>query len=826
MAEDVRAGWRPLPAVAALVAVLGVALLAGCGEQPSMGAGPQRAIVARGLRWWWTVPGSVPPLSQRWSADDWGPWRLLSDAPQPEPLPPGLDRARAVEPSPPAPLPIPHWGWIADPTPVVQADLGPAVDPELQHTLVVTLRAEVAGSIDVAWRGDGEPFDDARSVPGMALIADGQAHDYAWPLSMLRGQGDASDAAAGLAGLRLVVHAAAEGTQHGSGRAVGEAGSDPSAGDQADPGTHTPLDPGTDADRDIDGDAGRERAEGLGLQLLAISLRSDFDVWPDGDHPGTHRVARDFAWCDGFALPTGSAVKASLPPGTEELRLLLATAGARPEAPQRPGLERGHAVPTSCRIDLGGKLALRKLQRGAAWREVRLPVPVGVRELTLECSGEATAALLVGRVLCIGAAAPDAPRRPNVVLYVEDTLRADRLGTYGYARHTDPHLRALAAEGAVVERVMASANWTRPAMASVFTSLTPPAHGNRSYRDRVPEALTTVAEAFADAGWLVVSFTSNYHAGSWAGLDQGVDLHHEPEAFGLPLAPDTRTAQRIHPLLERVLDEQGDLPLLLLVHSLDPHAPYAPDPADLAALAPGGRVPEGDGPTARSLRYDAEILGNDHWLARLDDALAARGLRDDTLVSFLSDHGEAFGEHGAWEHHDRLHLPELAVPWVLRWPGHIAPGTRLARWSSQLDVAPTLAGLAGVAAPSSWQGVDLSAALRGGTEPPAAPVFSECLRLPTQKDPVHRVSVVMDPLKLVLEVRGETLRPLTLHDLRADPGELSNLLGRPELASRIEALTAEARHALDGGAAPADGGDAAELDPARRQWMEQMGYLR
>ncbi|RKY19435.1 MAG: hypothetical protein DRQ55_10575, partial [Planctomycetota bacterium] len=659
----------------------------------------------------------------------------------------------------------------------VSAELGAALDPELHHDLALTLASERPGTVDVWWRAAGEPYAEARRVAGMQLVPDGQPHEYVWKVSGLRGAGDATDVRSGVAGLRF----------------------------------------------SFQGEVLR------GLRLTRIELRSDLDPVRGAAGPPLIRVQKDFAFCDGVALPVGAALTAqAAADGADELRLLVGASGGGSVSgpPEQPVL-----------LELATALSRQRLElrRDEPWRELRLPLPAGGvddsgRAVSARViSGPPGAAALLGRVLQVGPAPPRAERgaRPTLVLYLEDTLRADRLSSYGYARETDPHLAAVAREGALMERVIASANWTRPAMASVFTSLPPPAHGNRSFRDKLPRGLVTLAEAFAADGYLVLSFTSNYHAGAWAGLDQGVDLQLEPEAFGTPLAPDTRTAGRIHPFIEQALAEYGDLPLLLLVHSLDPHAPYQPDPADLRALAPGGRPPQGDGHTARSLRYDAEVLGNDHWLARLDEALSAQGLADDAILCFLSDHGEAFGEHGAVEHHDQLYQQELSVPWVLRWPGRIAPGTRIARLASHIDVAPTLAGLAGVPRPEGWMGADLSAALRGGPEPPPAAAFSESLRIAGQRDPVHELAVVIWPHKLVLRLQGEQLVPLRLFDLEADPGEARDILHAGDVSpARFNALVGHARRTLQAvNSVPGDS-DADGLDPARQSWMREMGYLK
>jgi len=97
-----------------------------------------------------------------------------------------------------------------------------------------------------------------------------------------------------------------------------------------------------------------------------------------------------------------------------------------------------------------------------------------------------------------------------MILYVEDTLRADRLGTYGYQRATDPHLQAVASRGTTFDHAYAPSNWTRASVGLLMTSLAPPAHGAGNYNTRVPNGVETLAETLRDAGYLTVSPITNY----------------------------------------------------------------------------------------------------------------------------------------------------------------------------------------------------------------------------------------------------------------------------------------------------------------------------
>jgi arylsulfatase A-like enzyme len=177
----------------------------------------------------------------------------------------------------------------------------------------------------------------------------------------------------------------------------------------------------------------------------------------------------------------------------------------------------------------------------------------------------------------------------------------------------------------------------------------------------------------------------------------------------------------------------------------------------------------------------------------------------------------------------------VRVPWIVRWPGQVAAGARLAAPVSHVDVAPTLLGLAGVPAPADWEGRDLSAWLRGqgGPPPPDRPLFSDAVYL-AEDDPAHphELAVVVAPYKLITRVHprangGVEVRPHALYDLVADPGETQDLLGDPARAAVVDGLLAQARDLLARGRVlPEQGSLAADMDPLMRRWMAEMGYLK
>ena len=284
-----------------------------------------------------------------------------------------------------------------------------------------------------------------------------------------------------------------------------------------------------------------------------------------------------------------------------------------------------------------------------------------------------------------------------MVVLLVDTLRADHLGLYGYERPTSPRLDAWAEEAVVFERCIAQSSWTKPATASILTGLNPSEHRVQRETSRLGAELETLAEVFHAGGWRTGAFVANGFVGrSDVGFDQGF------EHFVAYDAPEPRLYVRAEHVLDDALawvEALGDEPFFLFVHLLDPHEPYDPPaPFDARfASAPG----DGD-PRADIDLYDGEIAYVDRELGRFLDGLRELGRHDETVIAFLSDHGEEFGEHGRQGHSAHLHDEVLAVPLVLRFPAgrdNLPRGARHAELVRQVDLFPTLLATVGLPAP-------------------------------------------------------------------------------------------------------------------------------
>jgi len=437
------------------------------------------------------------------------------------------------------------------------------------------------------------------------------------------------------------------------------------------------------------------------------------------------------------------------------------------------------------------------------------------------------------------------PPDTHVLIYLVDTLRADRLGAYGQARGLTPRLDALAAESVVFDRMIAQASLTRPATASLLTGLGPLHHGVSKTENALPEEAVTLAELFRQAGYRTAAFTTNVNITTKTGFGQGFEHFDFSYDDSSDLTPrilawidgksEIRLPQPPGALPEPSRAEEAPppytgQPFFLYVHTIDPHEPYRPRIELRQRFAPdappGLEGARGMGQRDRPLPpkilaalqdlYDGEVAQNDAAFGALWDALAKRGLPERTLVIFLADHGEQFQEHGIIGHGLDLHREVLHVPFLLRWPGG-RPSLRVPEAVQQIDVLPTLVDLFGLERPPGLQGRSLVPLLSGHALPPSA-LYSYI-----DYEGRRGISVEQDGWKLIQPLNDKFGKQPSLYAPREDPKELTDRLSeRPVMAGYLRALSRSELSHLGQGleAAPA------EVDEETRRELRALGYLQ
>jgi len=390
----------------------------------------------------------------------------------------------------------------------------------------------------------------------------------------------------------------------------------------------------------------------------------------------------------------------------------------------------------------------------------------------------AGAMLLLGFVVGCDRARPPAtapaPAPRHVVLITIDTLRADRIGSYGRQDAATPNLDRLAREGAMVPEAASHTPLTRPSHTTIFTGLYPAEHGIRdNVSAALPPDVPTLAEQFEKRGFQTAAFISSIVLSSQSGLSRGFQTYSEK--FAGADGDDARFLNTIQrrgdiPTAEAIewLRAHAASPTFVWLHLYDPHDPYEP--------------PEPFASRFAERPYDGEVAWSDELVGRVDRALDAAGIRDQTLMVVTSDHGEGLGEHRETAHGFFVYETTLRVPFIVRGPG-IPAGTRLTATLRLVDLFPTVLDLAGVPANGrKLPGRSVADALRGRQAAQEEPSFAESLTPLVHYGWSDLRSVRDGRWKYILAPRPE------LYDLSRDPGELQNL--EPTEPARARALRA------------------------------------
>jgi arylsulfatase A-like enzyme/Flp pilus assembly protein TadD len=449
----------------------------------------------------------------------------------------------------------------------------------------------------------------------------------------------------------------------------------------------------------------------------------------------------------------------------------------------------------------------------------------------------------------------------NLLLITLDTLRADRLGVYGYERAETPHIDRLAAEGVRFERVTTTVPVTLPAHASIMTGRLPFEHGVRNNGAfLLGEDAVTLAEALRDAGYATGGFIGAVVLDAQFGIAQGFEHYDglapyqartgdlsgerpgeaviEPASAWIREQSARHGTAVVNPPMRRApaspaasgragRSQEAAAPWFAWLHLYDPHDPYTP-PEPYATRHAGEP-------------YDGEVAYVDAMIGRLRSVLEEVGVADDTLIVVTADHGEGLGDHGEQGHSLFVYDSTVRVPLILWAADGLRPGTVVRGNASVIDAMPTVLALLGVDAGAATaagppKGADLSGAI-------APPGVTGTLR--TGRDDVG-TSATRDTPNLAgtpayaeslvpyLDFGWSELRALVdgrykyiaapepeLYDLIADPGETNNLVD-VEVA-RADALAARLADWVASDDVTAATG--AAVDPADVAALQALGYL-
>jgi len=460
----------------------------------------------------------------------------------------------------------------------------------------------------------------------------------------------------------------------------------------------------------------------------------------------------------------------------------------------------------------------------------------------------------------------------NVLIILVDTLRADALGCYGYPRNTSPWIDSLAKEGVLFEKATADSSWTRPSVGSLLTGLPSRLHGFIDSHNLLNASLITLPEIFSAAGARTFAVITNRILKSYYGLGQGFDQFMDrtdvtdtswfmtgaifPRMFNmieLKKQPFYDGVHAIDRTLEYLPSGPDQKPFFGYVHLMEPHYPYGPpkrharmflasdekpikklqvielERAKMSALSDPKQVME------YRRHYDVQIFNADEQIGRLLKELDKRKIAKNTLIVIVSDHGEAFMEHGNMLHGFGLYEEEVHVPLIMRLPGKLPAGIRNSDFVTLSEVGAAIMSIAGIEPPQEFPHNSFWPPKTKSDEVVPRPIFMEVnaefkhpssviqemnLNLPGRWSKLLGVKVG-DYKFLLDKITGQK----QLFDLTVDPGEQHNLLtDKPNLAARLDFILST----YDNNAKPLTPASkvTGALSELSKQALRSLGYIK
>ncbi len=580
------------------------------------------------------------------------------------------------------------------------------------------------------------------------------------------------------------------------------------------------------------------RAESAGLAVDWVKLGPDADV-TDAPPPSPEQLVALEGGEPALVLPAGlrAGFALEVPRGARFRARVKGAEGAQLEVvAQRDGADE---------LVLGRTAATAQ---GAAIDADLGALAGQIVRIELRAQGGETRA--VGpAVVTLDGAAPAASRPvKNAIVYLIDTLRADKLqAVNARSRVQTPGLARFIEQAAVMAGAHTQENWTKPSVTTLLSSLFPWQHQAVTTEAVVPAAVELIPETLSARGFHTGAFIANGYVSDRFGFRQGWTSYRNYVREGR-----RNVAQYVAADVLEWLDQRPqEKPFFLYVHTIDPHVPYKPprqflemydatpysgvvdfsSDNELLEKIKAGRIPlDARDKVHLEALYDGEISYHDVHFNAIVDGLARRGLADDTMVIIVADHGEEFWDHGSVGHGHSVYEELLHIPMIVRLPGTTQRPLRVEDAVGLVDVMPTVLEALGQPLPDGLAGQSFLPLLRGETpDAPRATVsgFMEGWR-----------TVVSGRYKLI----HRTLERQMLYDLERDPREQTDLAAdRPIAVRYLRGMLGLALGAVEGTPAqtPAQGRpttaprarpqvhaqETTTIDPQTEEQLRALGYI-
>ena len=401
----------------------------------------------------------------------------------------------------------------------------------------------------------------------------------------------------------------------------------------------------------------------------------------------------------------------------------------------------------------------------------------------------------------------------KIIFISLDTLRAKRLGCYGYGLPTSPYIDQIASEGVLFERAFASDVPTEVAHTSIFTGkvgLTTGVVSHGSSSTHLPKECEWLPTILRTAGYTTAAVDNLYNLKEW--FARGYQYY-------INTIGGTRwiDGQTINDRAKPWIIDHKDEDFFLFLHYWDPHTPYLPpkeyipefydvnkDPYDPnnKSMEPAFNHPAypffkyhhydllGNVTDVNYVNalYDAEIRYLDDLLKDLDDFLIEQGIKDDTMLVLFGDHGESLTEHDIYWDHCGLYEATVHVPMIIRWPGNIPEGKRINGLVQHADLMPTILEAVGLEKPSKLDGRSLWPLIQGKEEHNHREIYlSECAWQAARGIRTERYKYIE-----TYDSGPFARPPKELYDLKDDPNEENNLVEiLPEHVEKYEKMLSD-----------------------------------
>ncbi|MFC2168636.1 sulfatase [Acidobacteriota bacterium] len=378
-------------------------------------------------------------------------------------------------------------------------------------------------------------------------------------------------------------------------------------------------------------------------------------------------------------------------------------------------------------------------------------------------------------------------KKPNVFIYLIDTLRADHLSCYGYEKNTTPFIDKFSKDGILFRNFFANASWTKPSVGSILTGLYPHKHRAETEEEKLSSDVNTISEILKLNGFYTIYLTSNANISEEFNFNQGNDYYELSSVW-------ENSSETLNSVFFSFIEQNSAIleePIFAYIHTIDPHDPYIPqepflkflrkdiEKKDLAYGDDILRKSTYEGLSEEDLefiisQYDCEIYQNDFHFNKFIEFLKEKKLYDNSIIILVSDHGEQFCEHGRLFHGSSIYNKEIHIPLIIKFPHNEFSGTQSDIFLNQVDLMPTLLNYLEYDIPSQIDGMDILSLLKKKN-------VKRSIFIKEKKDDYNFIGFITntDKMKYIAECKENYLSKVIsyeTYDLEKDFFENNNLL--------------------------------------------------